>query len=335
MNTINLIVGDNNCGKTSVLEAIQLLKSSTSYANCISISRQRELLALTRNSAYENFINMFSKLKKDLKISVSGKYDDKDISYSLKGDIKKILLDNDSLFVEEKIQDYETESFQGIAKYQFGTLVKEEKIELNNYTKISGIMINEKNEIKIVYILPYEHLTGNIFTQIIKNDAYKKICISALQLFDPHIDDLLILKSDVGNRPIEYIKHKTLGNMPLSTYGDGIKKVLVLANAIISANKGILLIDEIETSIHKKYYDDIFQFIVKACKAFEVQLFATTHNLEAIDGILATQNYPNNVKDDCISIITLKKETNRTYSRVMTGKEVFDNREAFGFEVRA
>ena len=235
----------------------------------------------------------------------------------------------------ESIYNEETEAFKGIAQYQFGTIIKKEKIELTNYTKISGILINEKNEIKIVYISPFEHLTGNVVTQIIKNDEYKKICILALQLFDPEIEDILILKNEVSNRPIEYIKHKTLGNMPLSTYGDGIKKVLVLANAIISANKGILLIDEIETSIHKKYYDDIFQFIVKACKAFEVQLFATTHSLEAIDGILATQNYPNNVKDDCISIITLKKETNRTYSRVMTGKEVFDNREAFGFEVRA
>ena len=197
------------------------------------------------------------------------------------------------------------------------------------------MLINEKNEIKIVYISPFEHLTGNVVTQIIKNDEYKKICISALQLFDPEIEDILILKNDKGNRPIEYIKHKTLGNMPLSTYGDGIKKVLVLANAIVAANKGILLIDEIETSIHKKYYDDIFQFIVKACKAFEVQLFATTHSIEAIDGILATQNYSNKTSDDYINIVTLKKEKDRTYSRIMTGKEVFNNREAFGFVVRA
>ena len=38
--------------------------------------------------------------------------------------------------------------------------------------------------------------------------------------------------------------------MPLSTYGDGIKKVIALAGRIADAQNGILLIDEIETSIH-------------------------------------------------------------------------------------
>ena len=113
--------------------------------------------------------------------------------------------------------------------------------------------------------------------------------------------------------PVEYLKHKRLGNMPLSTYGDGIKKVLVLANAIIGATDGILLIDEIETAIHKKYYNDIFRFI---------------------DGLLATQDYDIQSKEDAITVVTLRRENHKTYSRVLQGREVFKNREAFGFEVR-
>jgi len=122
--------------------------------------------------------------------------------------------------------------------------------------------------------------------------------------------------------------------MPLSTYGDGIKKVLVLANAIIGATDGILLIDEIETAIHKKYYNDIFRFIVKACHTFNVQVFITTHSIEAIDGLLATQDYDIQSKEDAITVVTLRRENHKTYSRVLQGREVFKNREAFGFEVR-
>lgn len=95
-----------------------------------------------------------------------------------------------------------------------------------------------------------------------------------------------------------------------------------------------MLIDEIETAIHKKYYDDIFRFIVKACKAFDVQVFVTTHSLEAIDGLLATQDYEEQKEKDSISVVTLKREGNNTYSRVLSGREVARNREAFGFEVR-
>ena len=35
---VNLVVGDNNCGKTSVLEALQLLRTSGNLANVYRVS---------------------------------------------------------------------------------------------------------------------------------------------------------------------------------------------------------------------------------------------------------------------------------------------------------
>ena len=221
-----------------------------------------------------------------------------------------------------------------MVKKLLGDLVKEEQMKINRLTGISGTPASESDEFKIIYISPFEHLKGSVISQIIKNDGYKEICLKALQLFDSEIEDMMIFKSDISNRPVEYLKHKRLGNMPLSTFGDGIKKVLVLSNAIAKAAGGILLIDEIETAIHKKYYDDIFRFIVKACKAFDVQVFITTHSIEAIDGLLATQDYEEQKAEDSISVVTLKREANNTYSRVLSGREVALNRETFGFEVR-
>ena len=145
---------------------------------------------------------------------------------------------------------------------------------------------------------------------------------------------MMIFKSDIGNRPVEYIRHKLLGDMPVSSYGDGIKKVLALSNGIAMAAGGILLIDEIETAIHKKYYDDIFRFIVKACKSFKVQAFITTHSIEAIDGLLGTQDYDIQCDLDDICVCTIKRTEEGTVSRVLTGREVYENRESFGFEVR-
>lgn len=63
-------------------------------------------------------------------------------------------------------------------------------------------------------------------------------------------------------------------------------------------------------------------------------MFITTHSLEAIDGILATQDYENQEETDDIKVVTLKKDNEATLSRVLPGREVFENREAFGFEVR-
>lgn len=74
---------------------------------------------------------------------------------------------------------------------------------------------------------------------------------------------------------------------------------------------------------------------------FDIQLFATTHSIEAVDGFLATQyDGQNDVYDsqneNLIRVITFRKnsEKDKTDARVLNGKEVFDNRRNFPFEVR-
>lgn len=340
LNHVNLIVGDNNCGKTSLLEAIQLLNSKTSSGDVYKIARQRDTLSfLNANSIYENFICMFPHDRSNLEIHVSGFCNNKYIAFDLEGLEEKIILDPKELdrFTMRELDlsnDLETDSFKGHLSSRYKEETRDEIININRLVGVSGTKTTSSNKLKIIYVSPFEHLKGNVISQLIKNDSYKDICIKAIQLFDEDIEDMMIFKSDVGNRPVEYIKHKTLGNMPLSTYGDGIKKVLVLANAIAKAAGGILLIDEVETAIHKKYYDDIFSFIIKACQTFDVQLFITTHSLEAIDGLLMTQNYDEQNDYDSIDVITLKRNDGNTYARVLPGREVATNREDFGFEVR-
>ena len=170
-----------------------------------------------------------------------------------------------------------------------------------------------------------------------KNDDYKSICVQLSRLFDPDIEDLIYMPNDINGRAVEYIKSKTLGLMPLSTYGDGIKKVLSLANGIAEAGGGILLIDEIDTSIHYKYYADIFNFLIKSSLKFNVQLFITTHSEEAIFEILKTQNYDleSPAENDIINVITFRKNKfGDIRARSMNGFEVYTNQQMFDFEVR-
>lgn len=339
---VNLLVGDNNCGKTSALEALQLLRTSGSLANIYNIARQRDSLAMIgTNSLFSNFICMFPKSDEDeLVISVNGICNDKDISFLMKGKQARVLLDTKELLSNKyrlrDIPDGETEAdaFDGELYLKFGDAEKKNPININQYSIVTGTVSSEANQFNIIYMSPFAHLRGGILNRILISDSYKQICIKALQLFDPDIEDMLLLRSDIGDRPVEYLRHKTLGNMPVSSYGDGIKKVLALSNAIAMAAEGILLIDEIETAIHKKYYDDIFRFVVKACKTFNVQVFITTHSIEAIDGLLATQDYELQQDTDDICVCTIKRDSNVSYSRVLSGREVFENREAFGFEVR-
>jgi len=356
VNHVNIIAGNNNCGKTSVLEAMMLLRSPFDLTNLLRISRIRHIIpSLGAPNIYESFINLFPKDGDKTSINISTVSKEESLTYKLDGKKKRIIIEPDELIrrrssshrsraktkydqdsVEtDDLVSVEADAFEGEIQFEHGKTKKTVKIDFDAYMPISGREITKDAFINMTYLPPFHHVFGSNFNQILRNEPLKEICLTILRLFDSKITDLLILEDD-NRRPVEYVKHEILGNMPLSTYGDGIKKVLSIANGIANAAGGILLIDEAETSIHSKYYYDIFRFIVKACKQLNVQLFLTTHSIEAIDGFLGTQDYDKQSDYDDIVVITLKKDTEdrKTYSRVLTGRKVYANREQFGFEVR-
>jgi len=84
-----------------------------------------------------------------------------------------------------------------------------------------------------------------------------------------------------------YLRHAQSGRTPLSAFGDGVRRALLMALTLVSVSGGHLLIDEIETAIHISVLGGIFKWLVDSCRENDVQLIATTHSLEALDAILA------------------------------------------------
>ena len=344
LNNINLIVGDNNSGKTTLLETVFLLRSPDSFGNVLNTAKLRTSGFFASATPYENLMSVFPKGSNQIFVQADGTFG----NVSLKVVGEEIMTE----VGEEDIKNHhvsmrytgsrdiigsEITAFVGSLYSSMNANREELPIRFTAISRNYSPILNRKF-INIEYLSPISHITENTFNRIVRMDGYKQICIELIRLFDPQIEDLVYMRNELTGRAVEYIKSKKLGLMPLSTYGDGIKKVLSLANAIIESAGGILLIDEIDTSIHYKYYEDIFSFLIKACMKFDVQVFITTHSKEAIDEILKTQNYDEQQKDkfaDPINVITFRKDDNGNIrSRSMSGFDVHSNRELFDFEVR-
>lgn len=343
LNHINLITGDNNCGKSSLLEALLLLRNPNDFTNTLRVSRMRNsLVVYDRATPYESLLALFphhiSSPETVHKIQLQARCHGSIISYLLQGRLQTILLDPEEqhLLLHKNSLPSECRAFCGELRVCSGIQKEQQEICFHEFSSVSGRSITDQHILNIVCLSPFDHLRGGLFSRILANESYKNLCISILQLFDSGITDLLLLKNKTTNRPVEYVRHKVLGNMPLSSYGDGIKKVLSIASGIAEAVNGILLIDEVETAIHSRHFDEIFRFIVSACRKFHVQVFITSHSMEAIDGFLSIQDYAASAKEDPVSIVTLKKDMHscRSYARVLSGHHVRQNREQFGFEVR-
>ncbi len=170
-------------------------------------------------------------------------------------------------------------------------------------TGITGSMIKRE----VHYILSFGHLRYDLLKNIVDNTEYKKLVIDILRQFDDSIADICYTKADDGSY-LESIITKNGVNMPFSVYGDGIKKILYILNKLVDAADSILMIDEIETGLHKKYYDTLFPVVFALANKLNVQLFIATHSIEAIDAILRYGDYENNHDiNDPIKVITLKK----------------------------
>lgn len=132
-------------------------------------------------------------------------------------------------------------------------------------------------------------------TQIILEDeGGKQEVLEIIQWFDNNILDIQILSTPTA-KAILYIEHRKLGFAPLYTFGDGLKRTLVIALTLLSTKNGVLLIDEIETSIHVSALSRVFSWLVEACCKRNIQLFATTHSLEAVDAMLKTDISTDNI----------------------------------------
>ena len=347
---INIVVGDNNSGKTTFLESIQLLFTKLQLAYLRNIINQRTILNRNKSSFYVSFIKMFnSELADDfLNFDIYAKSDVGELRIEVSG--KEVIIPGEEALRLSSMPPRErtiykrtstdlidkAKMFEGRIISQIGKKIQEKSFRCTSLdTGFSGVTL-EKD---VQYISSFGHLQQDLLKNIVDNLEYKKLAIEILRQFDSTIEDVCYTKADDGTMLESIITNAGI-NMPFSVYGDGIKKILFILNKLYDSTDSILLIDEIETGLHKKYYETLFPVLFTLADKLNVQLFIATHSIEVIDAMLKYGDYDADNKADPIKVITFKKldQKNNDGSNIVvrnvTGKYVYENRKAFDFEVR-
>jgi hypothetical protein len=117
----------------------------------------------------------------------------------------------------------------------------------------------------------------------------KRQTLSLVRAIDERIRDVQIL-APTGKRPAIYIDYASSGSLPLSAFGDGVRRAISIALLLPAVGGGVLLIDEIESSLHVTALGSLFSWLVRSCDDLDVQLFATTHSLEAVDAMIDAES---------------------------------------------
>ncbi len=91
-------------------------------------------------------------------------------------------------------------------------------------------------------------------------------------LGDPRFESSVIIKTNNSDKPI-----------PLTSLGDGINRVFGIVLALVNSKNGMLLIDEIENGLHHSIQLGLWRLILSVAQRLNVQVFATTHSWDCIE----------------------------------------------------
>ncbi len=78
--------------------------------------------------------------------------------------------------------------------------------------------------------------------------------------------------------------------VPLSSMGDGVNRVFGIALGLVQTRGGVLLIDEIENGLHYTVQEEVWRASLMLAEELGVQVFATTHSWDGIQAFAAASN---------------------------------------------
>ncbi|MBK8194356.1 MAG: ATP-binding protein [Lewinellaceae bacterium] len=82
--------------------------------------------------------------------------------------------------------------------------------------------------------------------------------------------------------------------LPLQTFGDGVRRMLLLAVALVSAKDKLLLIDEIEAGLHHSVMEVFWDKIFFYAQKWNIQVFVTTHSHDTVKTFTYVLEKPGN-----------------------------------------
>lgn len=281
---VNLIAGQNNTGKTALLEAIYLFAKPLTPTVLFDLQGTRGLDVPAGDNLTTHWKQFFYQLDSTKPIEIVAEFGKLCIT-------EMPISDHDanastySQFLKERGMSH-SEAFrlanEAKAVLEF-RLSKNEGEAHTVYSAPDGIPFAAKYAEQRAHFIPIhgrpdKKTVADQFSQLEISGELPKL-IAALQIFEPRLCDLRLLSPD---SELIIWGQVNGSRMPLRLMGEGINKVCHFILTMMTNPKSYLFIDEIENGLHYRIQKDVWKVIGQMARALDIQVFATTHSLEMI-----------------------------------------------------
>lgn len=299
---VNLLVGTNNSGKTSVLEAINVLARPGDLRPFLQSLLRRGEIADNNG----DFVEIRHTIHGHRVVEGSGfsvRASNDDVETGVRAwltprwsdgppsaeEIERALNeapDADEAFEPSSLQfrlewrrsdespiqrDMVVMAGGGVARRQRNAMPDEPINERVQYISTDGLTRDE-----VVSLFDRTVLTPD-----------EAVVMDALRTIEPTIERL----ASVSSRTARTFRRGGIDmlvageKLPVGTMGDGIWRLLGVALALVRARGGILLVDEIDTGLHYTVLTKMWRLVFETATRLDVQVFATTHSRDCYEAL--------------------------------------------------
>lgn len=277
---VNLFFGKNNCGKSSLLDAIFLISGLSNPKLPLNINIMRNYRRLEPSDMILDFYSL------DVNQPIEIKASNEDVRELQISSFKSISSNIDLLGEDNNIASTDTNDKYGlILKYKINGQTYESSITMSHSSdKTLEQMVKLDSQYKEILACRYLNPKFDFYTSIeglvdiIKNKD-ELFIIDALQLIEPKLKDFVLSQNEV------LVDIGLDKRIPINMMGDGARKILSLLTTIYECKNGIVLIDEISNGFHYSVMNGLWKAVISASNKNNVQIFATTHDLDSIKGL--------------------------------------------------
>ncbi len=343
---VNIFVGDNNSGKSSVLKAIEVLnpkffKEKSHYLSQIlslyyQFGPHGNGFIKSHQDIFEGHSIFFNNTNTKNKIFIEGNFksENKDSNDNFDIKFENKIVDKIVNFPKKDFEQKNPEFFLDDAK-EFKSIVATYQFSNKQNLLTLGVSsigtYNDDIENFEVFDVIFKGCEINStkeicanWNQILKKNgiAIEEKFVKLLQNFDrdihairPHEDNLDFYK----NNPIN---HQSPLVIPLDSMGEGFKRFLDIIITLELMNQNakpqIICIDEIDNGLYHDKQDLFWEQIIKLCEEYNIQLFATTHSydcMKSIVGVFENQYKTDEKIDEELAVFRLVKIKNEVRAR--------------------
>lgn len=294
---VNLLVGRNNSGKTSLLEGLRILATGGDPEVLAEVARDRgetittsaELPALIDPSHF--FFGHALTTESSFRIESEGEF----------GTVAVRVID-----IEPKSASSEVVR-SGPAIQIKRSSSQGDAVHLMSLTRSGGVDVASGTTSGPRRLLPTRRPSSSrarfVGTQSWETwtiaQAWDEVTVSgkedevtqALQILEPGVRSVRMLGGVIAAGHSASRAGFVVGlegrerRIPIGSMGDGVRRLLVLAAAVACAKGGALFIDEVDTGLHYSVLHNVWRVLIERAIASDVQIFATTHSWDCIDGL--------------------------------------------------